>query len=84
MTYGLVAATQIVADAWAVLVVGAGIVLSVLGSVLTITFHLGNRIDGQSDRIDRLSEETALVRERVARLESLGGAFDAGSLPSPA
>ena len=72
----LAAATQIVADAWAVLVAAAAMVAGMLGAGLTITFHLGNRIDSQSDRIDsqsdridRLSEEVALVRERVARLE---------------
>ena len=69
----LVAATQIVADAWAVLVAAAAMVAGMLGAGLTITFHLGNRIDSQSDRIDRLSEEVALVRERVARLEGRSG-----------
>ncbi|WP_419552756.1 hypothetical protein [Candidatus Poriferisodalis sp.] len=76
MTGCLVAATQIVADAWAVLVAAAAMVAGVLGTGLTMTFHLGNRIDSQSDRIDRLSEEVASVRERVVRLEGRSGTPD--------
>ena len=69
MAGGLLAATQIEADAWAVLVAAAAMVAGTFGAGLTITFHLRSRIDSQSDRIDRLSEEVALVRERVARFE---------------
>lgn len=58
------AATQIVVDAWVLLVAAAGIVISVLGTGLSITFHLAGRIDHQSDEIGH-------VRERVARLEVL-------------
>ena len=68
MVAGVLAATQIVVDAWVLLVAAASIVVTVLvtvlGTGLTITFHLAGRIDHQS-------EEIVLVRERVARLEAL-------------
>ena len=68
MVVGVLAATQIVVDAWVLLVAAASIVVTVLvtvlGTGLTITFHLAGRIDHQS-------EEIVLVRERVARLEAL-------------
>lgn len=66
------AATQIVVDAWAVLVAAAAVFAGILGTGLSITFHLGGRID-------KVSEEVALVRERVARLEAVCGTPD----PSP-
>ena len=80
MASGMMAATQLVVDAWAVLAAAAAIVVTVLGTGLSITFHLGGRIDGQSDRIDRLAEEVALARERVARLEAICGTPDPGPL----
>ena len=68
MIAGVLAATPIVVDAWVLLVAAASIVVTVLvtvlGTGLTITFHLAGRIDHQS-------EEIVLVRERVARLEAL-------------
>lgn len=76
----MVAATQLVVEAWAVLVAAAAIVGSVLGTGLGITLHLSGRIDNQSGRIDRLADEVALVRERVARLESGSGTPDPGPL----
>ena len=80
MTAGMMAATQLVVEAWAVLVAAGAIVAGMLGTGLGIIFHLGGRIDGQSDRIDRLAQETALVRERVARLEGSTGTPDPGPL----
>ncbi|MXV87621.1 MAG: SlyX family protein [Acidimicrobiales bacterium] len=80
MAAGVIAATQLVVEAWAVLVVGGAMVVGMLGTGLGIVFHLGGRIDGQSDRIDRLTEEVALVRERVARLEGSTGTPDPSSL----
>lgn len=74
------AATQLVVDAWAVLVAGAGLIASVIGTGLGIIFHLGGRIDHQSDRIDGVTAEVALVRERVARLEGRSGTPDPGPL----
>lgn len=64
MAAGALAATPIVVDAWVVLVATASIVASFVGIGLTITFHLGGRID-------HVSGELVLVRERVARLEAL-------------
>ena len=64
MVAGVLAATPIVVDAWVLLVAAASIVVTVLGTGLSITFHLGGRIDHQRDEI-------VLVRERVARLEAL-------------
>ena len=87
MAAGMMAATQLVVEAWAVLVAAAGIVASVLGTGLGITFHLSGRIDHQSDRIDHQSDridgvtaEVALVRERLARLEGSAGTPDPGPL----
>jgi len=72
--------TQIVVEAWTVLVAAAALVAGMVGTGLGITFHLSgridhqsDRIDHQSDRIDRVAEEVALVRERVARLEGISG-----------
>ncbi len=83
----LMATTQIVVEAWAVLVAAAGIVASVLGTGLGITLHLSGRIDHQSDRIDHQSDridgvtaEVALARERVARLEGGSSTPDPGPL----
>ena len=73
MASGTMAATQLVVDAWTVLAAAAAIVVTVLGTGLSITFHLGGRID-------RLAEEVALVRERVARLEGSVGTPDPGPL----
>ena len=69
MAAGVMAATQLVVEAWAVLVAAGALVAGMLGTGFGIIFHLGGRIDSQSGRIDRLAEEMALVRERVARLE---------------
>ena len=80
MAAGTIAATQLVVDAWAVLVAAASIVASVLGTGLGIIFHLGGRINHQSDRIDGVTAEVALVRERVARLEGRSGTPDPGPL----
>lgn len=80
MTAGMMAATQLVVEAWAVLVAAGAIVAGMLGTGLGIIFHLGGRIDSQSDRIDRLDHETTLVRERVARLEGSTGTPDPGPL----
>ena len=70
MSAEVLAATQLVVDAWVLLVAAASIVvtvlITVLGTGLTIAFQLGGRIDHQS-------EEIAQVRERVARLEVLFG-----------
>lgn len=73
------AETQIVVEAWAVLIAAGAIVASMLGTSLGIMFHLGGRIDHQSDRIDGVAAEVALVRERVARFEGTSGSPD----PSP-
>ena len=73
------APTQIVVEAWALFVAAAGVMVTMIGTALGITFHLGGRIDHQSERIDRVAEEVALVRERVARLEGGTGTPD----PSP-
>lgn len=73
MVAGVMAATQIVVAAWAVLVAAGAMVATVLGTGLGIVFHLGGRID-------RLAEEVALVRERVARLEGSTGTPDPGPL----
>jgi len=80
MTAGVMAATQLVVEAWAVLVTAGALVAGMLGTGLGIMFHLGARIDSQSGRIDRLTAETALVRERVARLEGSTGTPDPGPL----
>lgn len=80
MAAGMMAATQIVVDAWAVLLAAAGFVAGMLGTGLGIIFHLGGRIDHQSDRIDSVAAEVALVRERVARLEGSWGTPDPGPL----
>ena len=68
MSADVLGATQLVVDAWVLLVAAASIVVTVLvtvlGTGLTIAFQLGGRIDHQSDEI-------AQVRERVARLEVL-------------
>ncbi len=79
--------TQLVVDAWAVLVAAAAVVAGMIGTGLGITFHLSGRIDHQSDRIDHQSDridgvaaEVALVRERVARLEGRSGTPDPGPL----
>ncbi|WP_419943659.1 hypothetical protein [Candidatus Poriferisodalis sp.] len=80
MAAGVMAATQIVVEAWAVLVAAGAMVATVLGTGLGIVFHLGGRIDSQSGRIDRLAGEVALVRERVARLEGSTGTPDPGPL----
>ncbi len=85
MVAGVLAATQIVVDAWVLLVAAASIVVTVivtvLGTGLTITFHLAGRIDHQS-------EEIVLVRERVARLEALfarlGDSSGSATGPPPA
>ena len=85
MVAGVLAATQIVVDAWVLLVAAASIVVTVLvtvlGTGLTITFHLAGRIDHQS-------EEIVLVRERVARLEALfarlGDSSGSATEPPPA
>ena len=85
MVAGVLAATQIVVDAWVLLVAAASIVVTVLvtvlGTGLTITFHLAGRIDHQS-------EEIVLVRERVARLEVLfarqGDSSGSATEPPPA
>lgn len=85
MVVGVLAATQIVVDAWVLLVAAASIVVTVLvtvlGTGLTITFHLAGRIDHQS-------EEIVLVRERVARLEALfarlGDSSGSATEPPPA
>ena len=73
MAAGVLAATQIVVDAWVVLVATASIVVTFVGMGLTITFHLAGRVDHQGallgGRIDHVSGELVLVRERVARLE---------------
>ena len=78
-------ATQLVVDAWVVLVAAASIVVTVLATGLTITFHLAGRIDHQGallgGRIDHQSEEIAQVRERVARLEALFGGRGRASDP---
>ncbi len=73
-------ATQLVVDAWAVLVAAAGLIAGMIGTGLGIIFHLGGRIDHQSDRIDGVTAEVALVRERVARLEGSTGTPDPGPL----
>ena len=69
------AATPIVVDAWVLLVAAASIVVTMLSAVLATTVHLAGRIDHQGallgGRIDHHSDEIALVRERVARLEAL-------------
>lgn len=75
--------TQLVIDAWAVLVAAAAVVAGMIGTGLGITFHLSGRIDHQSDRIDGLTAEIALVRERVARLEGSSGMSGPGSLHFP-
>ena len=87
MAPGGIAETQIIVEAWAVLVAAGAIVASMLGTSLGIIFHLGGRIDHQSDRIDHQSDridgvaaEVALVRERVARLEGRSSAPDPGPL----
>lgn len=85
MVAGALAATQLVVDAWVLLVAAASIVVTVLvtvlGTGLTITFHLAGRIDQQS-------EEIVLVRERVARLEALvarlGDSSGPATEPQPA
>ena len=64
MAGGVLAATQIVVDAWVVLVATASIVIAFVSLGLTIAFHLAGRID-------HVSDELVLVRERVARLETL-------------
>ena len=64
MVTGVLAATQIVVDAWVLLVAAASVVLTFVGMGLTITFQLAGRID-------HVSGELVLVRERVARLEAL-------------
>ena len=64
MSTGVLAATQVVVDAWVVLVATASIVVTFVGIGLTITFHLAGRID-------HVSGELVLVRERVVRLETL-------------
>ena len=89
-------ATQLVVDAWVVLVAAASIVVTVLATVLTTTFHLAGRIDQQGallggridhqgaelgGRIDHQSDEIVLVRERVARLEALFGGRGRASDP---
>ena len=75
--------TQLVIDAWAVLVAAAAVVTGMIGTGLGITFHLSGRIDHQSGRIDGLTAEVALVRERVARLEGRSGTPDPGPLQLP-
>ena len=72
--------TQLVVDAWAVLVAAAAIVAGMIGTALGITFHLSGRIDHQSDRIDGVAAEVALVRERVAGLEGRSGTPGPGPL----
>ena len=74
------AAAQLVVDAWAVLVAAAALIAGMIGTALGIIFHLGGRIDHQSDRIDGVTAEVALVRERVARLEGSTGTPDPGPL----
>ena len=76
MEAGTAAATQLFVDAWVVLVVGAGLIASVIGTGLGIIFHLGGRIDHQSDRIDGVTAEVAAVGARVARLEGSTGTPD--------
>ncbi|MCY3585105.1 MAG: hypothetical protein F4117_04775 [Acidimicrobiales bacterium] len=87
MIDGGVTGTQIVVEAWTVLVAAAALIAGMIGTGLGITFHLSgridhqsDRIDHQSDRIDRIAEEVALVRERVARLEGNSGTPDPGPL----
>ena len=80
MIDGGVTGTQIVVEAWTVLVAAAALIAGMIGTGLGITFHLSGRIDHQSDRIDRIAEEVALVRERVARLEGNSGTPDPGPL----
>ena len=81
MIAGVLAATQLVVDAWVLLLAAASIVITVLGTGLSITFHLAGRIDHQS-------EEIVLVRERVARLEVLfarqGDSSGSATEPPPA
>lgn len=75
MVASALAATQVVVDAWVLLVSAASIVVACVGTGLTITFHLAGRIDHQGallgGRIDHVAGELVLVRERVARLEVL-------------
>ena len=73
MAADMATGTQLVIDAWAILVAAAAVVAGMIGTGLGITFHLSGRIDHQSDRIDGLTAEVALVRERVARLEGSSG-----------
>lgn len=94
MAADVTAGTQLVVDAWAVLVAAAAVVAGMIGTGLGITFHLSGRIDHQSDRIDHQSyridhqsdridgvaAEVALVRERVARLEGRSDTPDPGPL----
>ncbi len=70
MAFGIVAATQLVVEAWALLVAAGAIVVGMFGTGMSIVFYLGGRIDG-------LTTEVGLVRERVARLEGSSG------LPAP-
>ena len=83
MSADVLAATQLVVDAWVLLVAAASIVVTVLATVLTTTFHLAGRIDQQGallgGQIGHQSDEIAQVRERVARLEVL---FDGRSRAS--
>ena len=70
MAFGIIAATQLVVEAWALLVAAGAIVVGMFGTGMSIIFYLGGRIDG-------LTTEVGLVRERVALLEGSSG------LPAP-
>ncbi|WP_419945190.1 hypothetical protein [Candidatus Poriferisodalis sp.] len=75
------AETQIVVEAWAVLIAAGAIVASMLGTSLGIMFHLAGRIDHQSGRIDGVAAEVAMVRERLACLEGSSGTLGPDPLP---
>ena len=80
MVDGAATGSLIVVESWAVLVAAGSLFAAMIGGALGIIFHIGGRIDHQSDRIDRIAEELALVRERVARLEGSSGTPGPGPL----